>query len=105
MFFSLPSINKKNPLKVKFVDLSILYFESFVYTHTKYILYIIYKASKLHLDPYVLKMEEPVGRLKKIVEKANAFEVDHKISAVKYLRSSKEMERMVYIYIYVFLFS
>jgi len=40
-------------------------------------------------------MEKPVERLKKLVEKANAFEVDHKIPAIRYLRSSREMERMV----------
>ena len=38
---------------------------------------------------------EPSQRLKDLVAKANDFDVDGKIPAVKYLRSSREMERMV----------
>ena len=42
-------------------------------------------------------MEDPGERLKSLVAKANDFNVDGKIPAVRYLRSSKEMERQVYI--------
>ena len=38
---------------------------------------------------------DPSQRLKDLVAKANDFDVDAKISAAKYLRSSREMERMV----------
>ena len=45
---------------------------------------------------------DPSQRLKDLVAKANDFDVDAKISAAKYLRSSREMERMV---IFFFLFN
>lgn len=48
-------------------------------------------------------MEDPSTRLKNLVEKANDFNVDHKIPAVRYLRSSKEMERMVKLHFFSFL--
>ena len=38
---------------------------------------------------------DPAQRLKDLVAKANDFDVDGKIPAAKYLRSSREMERMV----------
>ena len=38
---------------------------------------------------------DPAKRLKDLVAKANDFDVDWKIPATKYLRSSREMERMV----------
>lgn len=41
-----------------------------------------------------LKMD-PAQRLKDLVAKANDFDVDPKIPASRYLRSSREMERMV----------
>ena len=40
-------------------------------------------------------MDVPTERLRKLVMKANDFEVDTKIPANRYLRSSREMERMV----------
>ena len=39
-------------------------------------------------------------RLKDLVAKANDFDVDAKISAAKYLRSSREMERMVIFFLF-----
>lgn len=44
-------------------------------------------------------MEDPITRLKKLVQKANEFDIDYKIPAARYLRSSSEMERMVRSYV------
>lgn len=38
---------------------------------------------------------DPIERLKKLNKKASDFECDDKIPVIRYLRSTKEMERMV----------
>lgn len=43
-------------------------------------------------------MEDPIEKLRNLVDKANDFDIDSKIPAVRYLRSSREMERMATVY-------